>query len=64
MSMEAFKDTYRPNRLAMLLSTVDGISLSLHGVQGVRSKELDTGAEAVGVDLPRYRSPDSTWRWL
>jgi stage V sporulation protein G len=48
--------------LASVELVIEGITLVLHGVQVVRLKHPVTGQEATGVDLPRYRAPDGTWR--
>lgn len=48
--------------LASAEITVDGVAFTLHGIQVLRTKDLATGAEATGVDVPRYRTPDGTWR--
>lgn len=48
--------------LASAEITVEGISFVLHGIQVIRIKDLDTGGEGAGVDVPRYRAPDGTWQ--
>lgn len=48
--------------LASVEIDVAGVTFFLHGVQVVRSKDPNTGGEAVGVDLPRYRSPAGSWK--
>jgi hypothetical protein len=34
----------------------------LHGLQVLRLRHPETGEEATGVDLPRYRAPDGAWQ--
>ena len=41
---------------------VEGVAFTLHGIQVIRTKDPDTGAEATGVDVPRYRASDGAWR--
>ncbi|WP_191057985.1 hypothetical protein [Geminicoccus harenae] len=48
--------------LASVELVLDGVPLVLHGVQVIRLKHPVTGEEATGVDLPRYRAPDGSWR--
>ena len=48
--------------LASAEIAVAGVAFVLHGIQVIRSKDPTTGAEATGVDVPRYRAPDGTWR--
>lgn len=62
LSVEPVTTKGRLLSLASVEIDVDGITFALHGVQVVRSKDPNTGADAVGVDLPRYRSSDGSWR--
>ena len=48
--------------LASAEIAVAGVVFILHGIQVIRMKDQATGAEATGVDVPRYRAPDGTWR--
>jgi stage V sporulation protein G len=48
--------------LASVELVLDGVPLVLYGVQVIRLKHPLTGKEATGVELPRYRAPDGSWR--
>ena len=48
--------------LASAEITVEGIAFVLHGIQVIWKKDPVTGGEGTGVDVPRYRAPDGTWR--
>lgn len=48
--------------LALAEIVVAGAAFTLHGIQVIRAKDPDTGAEATGVDAPRYRASDGAWR--
>lgn len=62
LSVQPVKAKGKLLALASVEIDVEGITFILHGVQVVRSKDPKTGAEAVGVDLPRYRSSDGSWQ--
>lgn len=48
--------------LASAEIVVAGVAFILHGIQVIRTKDPATGAEATGVDVPRYRASDGAWR--
>lgn len=48
--------------LASAEITVAGVAFMLHGIQVIRTNDPNTGAEATGVDVPRYRASDGAWR--
>lgn len=48
--------------LASAEISVAGVTFTLHGIQVIRIKDPATGREATGVDVPRYRAPNGTWR--
>ena len=48
--------------LASAMLSIDGIGFVLHGLQVVHVTDPATGRPALGVDLPRYRGPDGTWK--
>ena len=53
------------SRLLALASAeivVAGVAFTLHGIQVIRTNDPTTGAEATGVDVPRYRASDGAWR--
>lgn len=41
---------------------IGGVSFTLDGVQVIRTKDLATGKDGIGVDVPRYRASDGAWR--
>ena len=48
--------------LASVELLLDGVAFTIHGVQVVGTKHPVTGQEATGVDLPRYRTVDGSWK--
>jgi stage V sporulation protein G len=48
--------------LASAEVVIEGVSLTLHGVQVLQRPDPVTGADGIGVMAPRYRSADGAWR--
>jgi hypothetical protein len=48
--------------LASVELSIDGVALTLHGLQVLQLRHPGTGEPATGVDLPRYRTPDGRWQ--